>query len=152
MGRPKKSTTASRNNGSMAKNKGKAKTTVPVLSCTYDLKEQVYTVTTDKRAPLPKGYVAYESELATHTIAIDARLRAGCEDVDAKDKMAQHRLHARICRKAECKALKMCADSKGQDVDAKLSSLKALTDGANVAFAFKKSVDDRPRRGQRRAA
>ena len=104
MGRPKKSTTASRNNGSMAKNKGKAKTTVPVLSCTYGRKEKVYTVTTEKRAPLPRGYAAYESELATHEIAICARLRASCKDADAKDKTAE----LSCKRKAECKALKMC--------------------------------------------
>ena len=58
MGRPKKSAVASRGNGSLATNKGKAKTTVPVVVCTYDGKEDGYAISTEKRPVLPKGYAA----------------------------------------------------------------------------------------------
>ena len=153
MGRPKKSAVASRSNGSLATNKGKAKTTVPVVVCTYDGKEDGYTISTEKRPVLPKGYAAYESELEAHQLVIAARISASSNSPkDGLDFHKRHRQRMKIRKQAELEALKMLSGTKGQDAGSKLSKLKALTDGSDVKFAFKTSVVERPRRGQRRAA
>ena len=69
MVRPKKAANASRQNGAKATNKGKAKATVPVLTY-HPVGPDKYEVRAEKRAKLPKGYVAYESELVTNWLCI----------------------------------------------------------------------------------
>ena len=70
MVRPKNSTRASRTNGAKATNKGKAKKLVPVLELGHDARAGGFEVRTQGRAQLPKGYFAYESELAAQMTCV----------------------------------------------------------------------------------
>ena len=68
MGRPRKGAAASRKSGALATNKGKAKSTVPVLDVGYNDSINRYEIFSEERPKLPKGYVAYESEIEATAI------------------------------------------------------------------------------------
>ena len=71
MGRLSKAAGASRTNGGQAKNKGKAKLTVPVLTCGYNDESGGYEYHVENRTKLPKGCVAYSSEVAAYAQCIN---------------------------------------------------------------------------------
>ena len=146
--RPKKSTVASRTNGAQAKNKGKAKATVPVL--TAHVGESTCTIGVVQRAKLPKGYVAYESELHFHHAAIENGQSDGVDQSEEKKTaLGWHDGGKEL-------SMQMAADAKDLDVTEKIAKFKALTAGAKTDFVFpsavEKSAPRRPYRGSGRAA
>ena len=146
MARPKKSAKASRSNGAKASNKGKAKETVPVLTIAYMQPGAVTEVVTQQRAKLPKGYVAYESELSVHNVCIDEQVRARRDT--AKDMSVDDRRRELLAAHEE--SLKMAMETRDWDVAKKISKLKEITKGTTSAFSFEeraaKQPRDRPRR------
>ena len=132
MARPKNSASASRKNGAKAMNKGKAKKTVPVLvfannECAVD-----YEVVTQQRAALPKGYVAYESEIKVQYQCIEEQMRARRDT--AKDMSKCDRMREILAAKEE--SLKMASETKDWHIAKKISKLKDMTKGATSTFAF----------------
>ena len=73
MVRPRKSANASRDNGVKAKNKGKAKATVPVLSFAYNEHADITEVVTEQRARLPKGFVENAAQVESLQMATEAK-------------------------------------------------------------------------------
>ena len=147
MVRPKNSAIASRDNGAKAKNKGKAKKTVPVLVSGYSDRAGRYEVWTQERAPLPKGYVAYKSELDTQMLCIENQRRVRFDTPEEKA-VTDLRRKKEAAREA---SFKMSKDTKDWDMAKKMSKLKAMTQGAKDTFMFKeREAEPPPRRPPRR--
>ena len=147
MVRPKKSASASRINGAKAKNKGKAKQTVPVLDFGYDERAGGYEVFTVDRAKLPKGYVAYESELSAQQLCIRESRCAPSDDAKKMTIAEQMRMSEAV----EEQSMQMATDSKDWDVGKKMSELSKITKGSKTSFVFKPPTTEQPCRRSRRA-
>ena len=151
MGRTKKAARASRTNGARAKNKGKAKITTAVVVCD-DRAAGGLLVSTEQRAKLPKGYVAYESEIHAYKACVAA---SGVHrDKTPHDKALsfaeRHRARIEEQEAIEKDALKMAVDGKGTDAGAKIASLKTLAEGSDVPVVFKDSAAKQPPRRRRK--
>ena len=146
MVRPRKSANASRDNGAKAKNKGKAKATVPVLGFAYNEHAGITEVVTEQRARLPKGFVAYESELKVNEDCLKLKWQA--ERDTAKAMSIRDRMHENHAAQAE--SLKMATEVKDWDVAKKMSKLKKMIKGAPSTFAFKEPATAQPRDRPRR--
>ena len=147
MGRHKKSKKASIANGALAKNKGKATATVPVLEGVA-VSRGGYTISTEQKPKLPKGYVAYESEFIVYRACI-AESSEFREEIPT-DKPCRDPVRKALSKAVKKKALEMAAEgAKSKDLASKLSSLKALTSGSPVTFEF---PPDRPPRAHTRGA
>ena len=149
MVRPKKSAVASRSNGANAKNKGKAKVTVPMLKCGPSAAGG-FVIGIEQRAKLPKGYVAYESELRANYVAITHGGQV------PKTEMPEEKMTASAwrCHDVAVKeqSMQMAAEAKDLDAAKKLSKLKALTKGTEREFVFEKIAPRRPCHGSGRAS
>ena len=64
---------------------------MPVLVCGYSEGAGGYEVWTQERAPLPKGYVAYESELTTQMLCIENQRRVRFDTPEEKAAMCPWR-------------------------------------------------------------
>ena len=106
MVRPKKSTSASRTNGALAKNKGKAKTKVTVLTCSYDDSAGRYVVSTEERVQLPKGYVTYEAKVSAYRLCIQES--AATPEGQSMSKPCSRAQWLQQSKEAEAKAVQMC--------------------------------------------
>ena len=141
MVRPKKSAIASRANGSRAKNKGKAKKTVPVLDRIEHARTGDYAVRFEWRAQLPKGYVAYESEIRTQERLV--KLASPVADTPEPKDIGDH---LRECAEREEQSIKLSVETKGWDMDRKVAKLKEITKGATTPFVFDEGAAEQPRR------
>ena len=130
MARPKKAASASRSNGARATNKGKARATVDVLVAKASRTQRgsaKVTVTTEKRAPLPKGYVAYESEVLARQACIEKASKASkSARKDGKKQSESARLHHEL-EKSEKMAIKTATEDQDADGALKLANLRELT-------------------------
>ncbi len=134
MGRHKKSKKASIANGALAKNKGKATATVPVLECVMQ-SDGGFTISTEQRPKLPKGCVAYASEFNTFRACIAESSEFREENPKDKSCRAPAK-RAALSTAVRKKALEMAEAAKRTDLASKLSSLKALTNGSPVPFVY----------------
>ena len=97
-------------------------------------------ITTEKRAPLPKGYAAYESEVHARLVCLE---RAGETSVEArKDGQKQDPAGAAAAEQRELEsskkiAIKEAAEDKEADGPAKLAKLKQLTGLRKLEWAKK---------------
>ena len=126
MARLNKAASASRSNGAKASNKGKAKKTVPVLSFAYNERAGITEVVTQQRAKLPKGYVAYESELKINEDCLRLQWQAERDTAKAMstcDKMCENEA-------AKAESLKMATEAKDWDISKKMTKLKKIVKGA----------------------
>ena len=145
--RPKKAATASRENGARATNKGKAKATVPVLTY-HPVGPDKYEVRAEKRAKLPKGYLAYETELVTNWLCV-SQGRDDARKSNVKQAFGAVQRKEKACEDA---AVKMAKDAKHWDVGKKMSQLKELTKGSKTTFTFKEGAAKAPCRQPGRGA
>ena len=138
MGRPKKSAVASRTNGALAKNKGKAKTKVPVLTVDYTGNRDEYIVSTEHRARLPKGYVAYESEVQTYFLGELEKRQVRIQTPEEKDdEVSRVRRRRADMEVAMDKALKMSVAAAGSSKQSKMAEMRKLAKGSKAKFHFK---------------
>ena len=130
MARPKKAAAASRSSGAQATNKGKARATVDVLVARTSRKKHggaKVKIMTEKRAPLQKGYVAYESEVLARRACIE---KAGGTSTAARKDGMKQREAAHVQRaeeRSEKLAIKAATDDRDADGASKLAQLKKLT-------------------------
>ena len=132
MARLSKAKAASKQNGARATNKGKAKSKQSVMVAKFSHnKRKGYTVSivTEKRAKLPKGYVAYESEIKAKTLCIEKSQVAQSSPPD-KSKITGNssRMQRRWQRmqQNELKAIEVTKEDKNKDTPTKLARLKEL--------------------------
>ena len=145
MVRPKNSARASRTNGAKATNKGKAKKLVPVLVHGHDARAGGFEVRTQGRAQLPKGYFAYESELAAQMTCV---MHGRREAYEAENKLGQ------LIDVAADEVTKMQKDAKekGWDAATRMAKLKEITKGAKETFVFEEEAAEQPRRRPHRGS
>ena len=148
MVRPRKAAAASRKNGALASNKGKAKMKAPVLEHGFNQRAGVFEVTTVERAKLPKGYVAYESELATLRMSFFH----GRSDSKKDEDNTKSRTRVEAMEDAKAQSMKLAVDAKDWDVAQKMAEIKKVTAGAERPFVFKETTKSRPHRGSARSA
>ena len=107
-----------------------------------------YEVRAEKRAKLPKGYLAYESELVTNWLCISK----GRDGERKSNVMKPFRAELCTMKASEDAAVKMSKDAKHWDVGKKMSQLKELTTGSKTTFTFKEGAANAPCRQPRRGA
>ena len=102
----------------------------------------------EHKAKLPKGYVAYDTELRTLAAAVDSEREKRAGKPDKIDMAEWHREREAVKEQS----MQMAKEIKDWDVAKKIDQLKALTTGGETTFVFEKSAPQRPCRGSGRAA
>ena len=100
------------------------------------------------RAPLPKGYFAYESELnAQMTCVMHGRREA--YEAENKDGQLPHLVDVAA---DEVTKMQKDAKEKGWDAATRMAKLKEITKGAKETFVFKEEAAEQPRRRPHRGS
>ena len=141
MVRPKKAARASRANGALAKNKGKAKEKVRVVDYA-EIDKGVVKVDTTLRPKLPKGYVAYASEVdALRDVLLHREEQARVQTPMGKGKGSISLYEGRQLRvETANKALELAARGKDLGLNSRIAKLKAEVKGMKFEVDGKRRV------------